>query len=100
MLILTRRPTESLHIDDQVVITVLGIRGQQVRLGITAPKDVVVDRTEVHQRKLLEFRSADKQSVPCDAGSLPTLCAIPVPVSECSMDALAEREQGAPPQNC
>ena len=54
MLILTRRPNESLHIGDNIVITVLGIKGNQVCLGITAPKDVVVDREEVHQRKLAE----------------------------------------------
>jgi carbon storage regulator len=50
----TRRPNESLHIGKDVVITVLVIKGQQVRLGITAPKDVVIDRAEVHARKQRE----------------------------------------------
>jgi carbon storage regulator len=58
MLILSRRPNESLHIGTDVVITVLGIRGNQVRLGITAPKNIAIDRAEVHQRKLAEYRAA------------------------------------------
>jgi carbon storage regulator len=55
MLILSRRPTESLVIGTDVVITVLAIKGNQVRLGISAPKDIVIDREEVHQRKLAEY---------------------------------------------
>ncbi len=51
---LSRRPTESLYIGDNIVVTVLGIKGAQVRLGITAPQEVVIDRKEVHQRKLAE----------------------------------------------
>jgi len=55
MLILSRRPNESLQIGNNVVLTVLSINGNQVRIGITAPKDVVVDRSEVHARKLREI---------------------------------------------
>jgi carbon storage regulator len=58
MLILTRRPDESLHIGDNIVITVLGIKGHQVRIGITAPKDVVIDREEVRARKQRELAAA------------------------------------------
>lgn len=58
MLILSRRPNEALFIGDNIVVTVLGIKGQQVRLGITAPRVVVVDRAEVHQRKLAEYAPA------------------------------------------
>jgi carbon storage regulator len=54
MLILARRPTESLQIGPDITITVLGINGSQVRLGITAPRTVVIDRAEVHARKLRE----------------------------------------------
>ena len=50
MLILTRRIGEVLRVGDEVSITVLGIKGNQVRIGIDAPKDVAVHREEIYQR--------------------------------------------------
>lgn len=50
MLILTRRISESVVIGDNVKITVLGVKGNQVRLGIDAPKDVSVHREEIYLR--------------------------------------------------
>ena len=50
MLILTRRMGETLTIGAEVTVTVLGIKGNQVRLGIEAPKDVAVHREEVYDR--------------------------------------------------
>ena len=50
MLILTRRIGESLIIGDEVRVSVLGVRGHQVRLGVTAPRNVTVHRDEIYQR--------------------------------------------------
>ena len=50
MLILTRRVGESVMIGDDVTITVLGVKGNQVRIGINAPKDVSVHRQEIYER--------------------------------------------------
>lgn len=50
MLILTRRISESIIIGDNVKITVLGVKGNQVRLGIDAPKDLSVHREEIYDR--------------------------------------------------
>lgn len=50
MLILTRRISESVIIGSNVKVTVLGVKGSQVRLGIDAPKDVSVHREEIYQR--------------------------------------------------
>lgn len=50
MLILTRRVGETLIIGDDVAITVLGVKGNQVRIGINAPKDVSIHREEIYNR--------------------------------------------------
>jgi carbon storage regulator len=50
MLILTRRPQESLKIGDDVTITILALKGNQVRVGIQAPKSIAVHRNEVYER--------------------------------------------------
>ena len=52
MLVLTRRIGEAIVIEDDIRITVVSVRGDRVRLGITAPDFVQVDREEVHERRL------------------------------------------------
>jgi carbon storage regulator len=50
MLILTRRQSESLRIGGDVTVTILGLKGKQVRVGIAAPKNVAVHREEIYER--------------------------------------------------
>ncbi len=50
MLLLTRRVGETLNIGDDITVTVLGVKGNQVRLGVTAPKHVEVHREEIYRR--------------------------------------------------
>jgi carbon storage regulator len=57
MLILTRRPGETIHIGDDTEVTILGIQGTQVRVGIKAPKKISVHREEIYQR----IRAAEQQ---------------------------------------
>lgn len=61
MLILTRRVGETLMIGDDVTVTVLGVKGNQIRIGVNAPKDVAVHREEIYLRIQAE-EDADKAS--------------------------------------
>lgn len=58
MLILTRRPGESLYLGENIRITVLGIQGRQVKLGLDVPSETTVYREEVYKRVIEENRRA------------------------------------------
>ena len=58
MLILTRRTGETVMIGENVTVTVLAVKGNQVRLGVNAPKDMAVDREEIAERKRRDRENA------------------------------------------
>lgn len=72
MLILSRRLNESIVISDEIVVTVLEVRGDQVRLGIRAPRHVTVHREEVQREIMEENRTAAAAATRAAAG-VPTL---------------------------
>jgi carbon storage regulator len=64
MLILTRRVGETLMIGNNVTVTVLGVKGNQVRIGVNAPKDVAVHREEIFERIKREEDQSSRSDAP------------------------------------
>ena len=62
MLVLSRKKNESIVIDDNIVVTVVEVRGDKVRLGIQAPKEVPIHRSEIHEAIRNEQAAAEKDS--------------------------------------
>jgi carbon storage regulator len=62
MLILTRRPGESLHVGDNIKITILAVQGKQIKIGLDVPEDIPVYREEVYLRVLEQNRMALQSS--------------------------------------
>jgi carbon storage regulator len=84
MLILTRRPGESVMIGDDITITVLAIKGNQLRLGFTAPRNIAVHREEIYQRVQAEKITNISQA---RADNLPLRLLEPSP--KCSSNTLS-----------
>lgn len=61
MLILTRRPGERIKVGEQIDLTILDVRGSQVRIGINAPEDIIIHREEIYQ-KIKATSSNDDES--------------------------------------
>lgn len=72
MLILTRRIGESVYIGDDIRMTILGVRGNQVRIGINAPKDVPVHREEIYHRIKNESEGSEFPSDYDDEDDIPS----------------------------
>lgn len=75
MLILTRRVGETLMIGDEVTVTVLGVKGNQVRIGVNAPKEVAVHREEIYDR-IKKEQEVDALDVANDNSARSSLAAV------------------------
>lgn len=96
MLVLTRKPGESLYIGDDIKVTLHGIRGNQVRIGVEAPPSVRIYREEIYLQILEENRSAAKLSAetPSDLEGMATAWKNKKPGSIGKLAKAAKNEPG------
>ena len=77
MLVLSRKKNETIVVDDTIRVTVVEIRGDKVRLGIDAPREISVHRQEVYDAIMAESRQAAGQPVGTPSGGRPSTAARP-----------------------
>lgn len=85
MLVLSRKPNESIFIGDHVTVTVISVRGNNVRLGIKAPRDVEIHRDEIRRKIEAQHRGQDDDT---EADETP------------ACESVVEIEAGAEPAAC
>src|SRR6516162_10231541 len=100
MLILTRRVGETVMIGDDVTITVLGVKGNQVRVGINAPKHVAVHREEIYERIKREQQSDEVEEKPNRRSARRREVERREPRPRRRPQALVEKESGEPRRRC
>lgn len=77
MLVLSRKRDESIIIGDEIVITVVDIRGEQIKIGVTAPKDVSIHRHEIYEAIQEENKAASRSNLQNLSGLVKVLKAKP-----------------------
>jgi len=82
MLVLSRKRDESIIIGDDITITVVDIRGEQIKIGVTAPKDVSIHRKEVYEAIQEENKAASRSNLQNLSGLVKVLKAKPQPESK------------------
>ncbi|RMG42973.1 MAG: carbon storage regulator [Candidatus Dadabacteria bacterium] len=94
MLILTRKPGESVYIGDSVKVTIVEIKGHQIRVGIEAPKELRIYREEIYLQILEENRQAAQAAMESDAG-FDAISAKPTQLSKLGSGESRERKSSS-----